>query len=134
MQLSISKLPDYRIKQKILYIDKTGPETLKNCGDLFFAEGNLSDALDFYAKADFTEGMQKIKTAAGETGDTMLFQRAAKALNWEPAPADWENLAKAALDLKKYLFARHALEKTHNEELLQSLQKIMQAEEHVKIS
>jgi len=132
--LSLKKLPDYNLKQKILYVDHNGAETLQNYGDLFYAEGNFSDALDFYQKAKFTEGLQKIKNAALETGDTMLFQRVAKALSWEPAPADWENLARAALNLKKYLFARHALEKTHNEELLNSLKQIMQAEEHEKIS
>jgi hypothetical protein len=132
--LSIRKLPDYHSKQKILYIDHTDPKTLLNYGDLFFAEGNFSDALDFYQKANFPEGLQKIKNAALENGDVMLFQRAAKALNLEPTTADWENIAKNALGFKKYLFARHALEKSNNEELLSSLTQIMQAEEHNKIS
>ena len=132
--MSIIKLPDYRLKQKILYIDHTGDKILQNYGDLFFTEGNFSDALDFYQKANFTEGLQKIKNAALKNGDTMLFQRAAKALNLELTPADWEIIAKTAIDLKKYFFARHALEKVNNEELLNSLEKIMQAEEHEKLS
>lgn len=132
--MSIRKLPDFHFKQKILYIDHTDPKTLLNYGDLFFAEGNFSDALDFYQKATFTGGLQKIKNAALESGDVMLFQRAAKALNLELAPADWESIARNAIGFKKYLFARHALEKTNNEELLSSLKQIMQAEEHDKIS
>lgn len=132
--MSIRKLPDYRLKQKILYIDHTGPEILQNYGDLYFAENNFSDALDFYQKANFTEGLQKIKNAAFKNGDVMLFTRAAKALNLEPTPADWESIAQAAMGLKKYLFARHALEKANNEELLNSLAKIMKAEEHEEIS
>jgi tetratricopeptide (TPR) repeat protein len=133
-QLAIKKLPDYQLKQKILYIDRTSPEILKNYGDLFFAEGNVSDALDFYQKANYIEGIQKIKDAALESGDVMLFGRAAKTLNEELKPADWEKIGRIALNLKKYLFARHALEKANNEELLNSLKQILQAEGYEEIS
>lgn len=133
-QLAIKKLPDYQLKQKILYIDRTSPEILKNYGNLFFAEGNVSDALDFYQKANYIEGIQKIKDAALESGDVMLFGRAAKTLNEELKPADWEKIGRIALNLKKYLFARHALEKANNEELLNSLKQILQAEGYEEIS
>jgi hypothetical protein len=132
--LTIRNLPDYRLKQKILYGDHTDPETFKNYGDLFFTEGNFSDALDFYARAKFTDGLQKIKNTANERGDVMLFGSAAKALNIELTTTDWENIGQIALDLKKYLFARHALEKANNEELLNSLAKKLEAEEHENIS
>ncbi len=132
--MAIKKLPDYQLKQKVLYTDHTNPEIIKNYGDIFFAEGNLSDALDFYQTANFTEGLQKIKNAAFESGDVMLFGRAAKALNQELKPVDWENIGKIALNLKKHLFARHALEKANNEELLSSLRQILQAEGYEKIS
>jgi len=132
--LTIRKLPDYRLKQKILYVDHTNPEAFKKYGDLFFEEGNFSDALDFYFKANFTEGLQKIKNAAFDSGDVMLFGLAAKALNMELKTTDWENIGRIALGLKKHLFALHALEKANNEELLNSLAKIMEAEEHEKIS
>lgn len=131
--MSIKKLPDYRLKQKILYGEHTDTEILKNYGDLFFAEDNLSYAIDFYEKANFVEGLQKIKNVVLEKGDVMLFQQAAKALNLELKPADWEKIGRVALGLKKYLFARHALEKANNEELLSSLRQILQAEEHEKI-
>jgi hypothetical protein len=127
--LSIRKLPDYRLKQKILYIDHTDPHILQNYGDMFFAEDNFSDALDFYQKANFIAGLQKIKNSALDRGDVMLFQAAAKALKIELKPADWESIGQIATSLKKYFFARHALEKTNNEGLLDSLKKIMEAEE-----
>jgi len=132
--LTIRKLPDYRLKQKILYVDHTSPETFKKYGDLFFADGNFSDALDFYFKANFTEGLQKIKYAAIDSGDVMLFLQTARALNMELKTADWEIIGRNALGLKKYFFARHALEKANNEEALSSLAKIMEAEEHEKVS
>ena len=126
--MSIKKLPDYRLKQKVLYIDKVDPSELRNYGDMFLEEGLISDALDFYEKASYDSGMQKIKDIAFERGDAMLFQRAAKALHLELKPADWESIGQKAIDLKKYLFAKHALEKANNEEMLNSLKKIIQKE------
>lgn len=126
--MSIKKLPDYRLKQKILYIDKVNPNVLKNYGDMFLEEGLLSDALDFYQKENNNSGMQKIKDIAFDRGDVMLFQQAAKALHLELKPANWESIGQKAIDLKKYLFAKHALERANNEEMLNSLKKIIQKE------
>jgi tetratricopeptide (TPR) repeat protein len=122
------KLYDYRLKQKILYIDKVNPNVLQNYGDLFLEEGLLSDALDFYQKANYNSGMQKIKDIAFDKGDVMLFQQVAKALHLELKPVDWEGVGQKAIDLKKYFFAQHALKKADNEEMLNSLKKIMQKE------
>lgn len=130
--MSNIRLPDYRLKQKLLYIDKTNPDLLKKYGDLFMEEGFLSDALDFYQKAGNGEALQKIRTMALENGDVMLFQQAAKALGMELKPADWENVGEKAIALKKYCFAMHALQKANLEEKLASLRKIMQTEVDVK--
>jgi hypothetical protein len=123
-----TKLYDYRLKQKILYIDKVNPNVLQNYGDMFLEEGLLSDALDFYQKANYNSGMQKIKDIAFDSGDVMLFQQATKALHMELRPADWESIGQKAIDFKKYFFAQHALEKANNEEMLNSIKKIMHKE------
>jgi len=120
-----SKLPDYRLKQKLLYVDKVSANDLQKYGDLFLGEGRLSDALEFYQKANHNSGLQNIKEAALNSGDVMLFGLAAKALNQELKPADWESIGQKAIELKKYLFAKHAMEKANNEEMLNSLKKIM---------
>ena len=130
--MSIKKIPDYRLKQKLLYIEKVDPHVLQNYGDMFIEEGILSDALDFYQKANDNSGMQKIKDIAVDRGDVMLFQQAAKALHLELKPADWEGIGQKAISLKKYLFAKHALEKANNEEMLNSLKKIIQVEKDGK--
>ena len=127
--MSIRKLPDYRLKQKILYIDKTSATSLISYGDLYLEAGALSDALDFYAKAGHHAGVQKIKDLALANGDVFLFQGAAKAQNIDLQDDDWEDIARRAIDLKKYLFARHALEKTNKVELLNALTTKMKAEE-----
>ncbi len=126
--MSNINLPDYRLKQKLLYVDKVNPHLLQNYGDMLLEEGFLSDALDFYQKTDYNNGMQKIKDIALDRGDVMLFQQAAKALHLELKPADWESIGQKAIDLKKFLFAQHAMERTNNEERLNSLKKIMQKE------
>ena len=126
--MSINKIPDYRLKQKILYIEKVNPHVLQNYGDIFLEEGCLSDALDFYQKANYNNGMQKIKDVAFDRGDVMLLQQVAKALHLELKTADWESIGQKAIDLEKYLFAKHALEKANNEEKLNSLKKIIQKE------
>jgi hypothetical protein len=127
--LNYRKLPDYRLKQKFLYLDSTSPDDLISYGDSFLEAGAYSDALDFFQKSNHNEGIQKIKNIAFDSGDVMLFQHASKALNLELSSSDWENIGKKAMELKKYFFARHALEKTNNEEMLNSLKNIMKAEE-----
>ena len=126
------KLYDYRLKQKILYIDKVNQNLLQNYGNSFLEEGLLSDSLDFYQKANDKSGMQKIKDIAFDSGDVMLFQQAAKALHLELKPADWEGIGDKAIGLKKYYFAQHALEKANNEEKLNSLMKIIKTEKDGK--
>ena len=127
--MSNRKLPDYRLKQNILYLDKTRPDDLIHYGNLFLEAGAYSDALDFFQKSNHHEGIQEIKNIALKSGDVMLFQRTAKAMNLELSPLDWENIGKKAMELKKYFFARHALEKANNEDILNSLTNIMKAEE-----
>lgn len=127
--MSIRKLPDYRLKQKILYIDKTPAASLVSYGDMYLEAGALSDALDFYAKAAHQAGMQKIKDLVYAAGDAFLFQRAAKVLGLDLQQTDWEGIARNAAEHKKYLFARYALEKTNNAELLNALAAKMKAEE-----
>jgi tetratricopeptide (TPR) repeat protein len=131
--LSNRKLPDYRLKQKILYLDETSPDDLIRYGNLFYEAGSYSDALDFFQKSNHTEGIESIKKIALESGDVMLFQRAAKSMNMELSPLEWGKIGKKAMELKKYFFARHALEKADNQDILNSLENIMKAEEQ-KIS
>jgi hypothetical protein len=130
--MSKFSLPDYSSKQKILYVDKTNPDVLKNYGDMLLEEGMLSDALEFYQKANNSDGLQKIKDGALDRGDVMLFLQSAKALNIELTPADWEGIAQKAIELKKYSFAQQALKKANNDGMLNSLKKIMQNEVDVK--
>lgn len=95
---------------------------------MYLEQEALSDALEFYIKAGNRAGMEKIKNLAAEKGDVFLFQGASKALHLEISKNDWEDIARRAADRKKYAFARHALEKAGNTELLSALTNKMKAE------
>ncbi|MFO7569517.1 MAG: hypothetical protein R6W75_06935 [Smithellaceae bacterium] len=130
--MSKRKLPDYRLRQKILHIDKTPPEALIRYGDTYLESGAVSDALDFYTKAAHTSGVQNIRHYALDQGDAFLFLRASKALNEDPDPSEWRAIAHRAIELKKISFARHALEKINDMEGIQALTMAMKAEEAEK--
>lgn len=126
--MSKGKLPDYRLKQKILYIDKTSADALIRYGNLYLEENSPSDALEFYSKAEYAVGLQKVQDLAVKNGDTFLFQRAAKTRNVEPRQTEWEEIGRRAMELKKYAFARYAFEKAGKDELLGILTTTMKAE------
>lgn len=127
--LVVRKLPDYRFKQKILYIDKISPESLISYGDLYWEAEALSDALDFYARASHAAGIEKIRKRALENGDVFLLQGAARAQGLELQDADWENIARTAVRLKKLSFAGHALKKIDDAERANALAAMIKAEE-----
>lgn len=127
--MSTRKLPDYRLKQKILYIDKTPAESLISYGNLYLEAGELSDALNFYSRAAHQAGLKKIQDLALANGDAFIFQSAAKAGGVELRDTEWEDIARRATEMGKYLFAKHALEKANNTELLNALITKMKAEE-----
>jgi hypothetical protein len=116
-----TKLPDYRLKQKILFLDKTSDESFVHYGDLCAQAGAYTDALDFYAKARHTKGIEKIRQFAMSNGDAFLFQQTTRALGTQPNDADWEELAQKAARLKKFSFARQALTKITETQLAGAL-------------
>ncbi len=107
--MSKRKLPNYRSKQKILYIDATSPSLLIGYGDQYLEQQAFADALDFYAKAEHTAGIEKISSLALEKGDVFLYSRALRALDREADPKQWRQIIQRAVDLGKFAFARQAL-------------------------
>ncbi len=110
-------------------MDKTSVESLIHYGDLYYEAGAFSDALDFYAKAGHLAGLEKIKDYGFANGDAFLYQQAARFLGSQLQEADWEGVARKAMELGKFSFARRAVEKTNNPELLNTLKTQMKAEE-----
>jgi len=121
-------LPDYRKKQQLLYTEKRSANELIACGDDFLENGRLSDAVEFFQKANHQAGLASLKEKAMETGDTMLLVQVCRALNQPPTEEDWRLTGEHARELKKYRFAIEALQKSGQEELLQAVRELIKAE------
>lgn len=126
----MKKLPDYREKQRILYIDNRSQTELIAYGNAFLEAGKVSDALEFYAKANDMHGLEKIRDIAESSGDVMLFQSVLKALKKNPSEKDWNFIGEKAFALRKYTFALHAFEKGKNESMTNRIKGILKTQEN----
>jgi DNA-directed RNA polymerase beta' subunit len=124
----MSNLPDYKQKQKILYVDSTPASTLTSFGERYLKEDRISDAIEFFQKASYREGLEKILGMAVESGDVMDFQQILKALGREATDEEWNHIGQRALALKKYAFAFQAFERSKNEKEIEHLKKTISAE------
>lgn len=125
------KLPNYQEKQHILYV-KQHPKDLIAYGDAFLEEGKISDAIDFYQKANYVQGLEKIKGMAELSGDVMLLQQVQKPLKQSVSDEAWSAIGERALELKKYLFALRAFEKSNNINMVGRIKEIIKSEEDAK--
>jgi len=127
----LKKLPDYREKQKILYIDRQSDKDLLAYGDIYLESGRISDATDFYQKANHLPGLEKIREMAEANGDTMAFLYVLKALKRNPTEDDWNRVGQRALELKKYTFALHSFQKSNNTLKIEEVKNMMALEDHL---
>ncbi len=127
----LRKLPDYREKQKILYIDRQSDKDLLTYGDSCLESGRISDAIDFYQKANHLQGLEKIREMAEAIGDTMAFQYVLKALKRNPTGDDWDRVGQRAFELKKYTFAFHAFQNSNNTVKIEEVKKMMALEDRL---
>ena len=130
----MKKLPDYREKQRLLYIDKRSDRELVAYGDYYLESGRIADATDFYQKANHLPGLEKIKETAEETGDIMAFQHVMKALKTNVTDDDWNRIGQRAYDLKKYTFALHAFEKGNAAAKMEQVKSMIISEDQIKTS
>jgi hypothetical protein len=121
-------LPNYREKQRILYINHRSERDLITYGDAFLEAGKMFDAIEFYQRVNYTEGLEK--SMAEHTGDVMLFQQVMKPLKQHVSDDVWNEIGKRAFELKKYSFALHAFEKINNSTMADQIKKIMMSKEH----
>jgi len=124
----MSNLPDYKGKQKVLYIESTPAMTLTSMGERYLEEDRISDAIEFFQKAAYREGLEKILEIAVESGDVMDFQQVLKALGREATDEEWNRIGQRAMALKKYAFALQAFEKSRNEQEMARLKEKISTE------
>jgi hypothetical protein len=130
----LKKLPDYREKQTILYIDQKSDKDLTAYGDRYLEAGRIADAAEFYQKANHLQGLEKIRKISEETGDIMLFQSVLKALKQNATDDDWNRIGQKALEKKKYGFAIHAFQKNNNTIKAEEIRNMIISEDQIKTS
>jgi hypothetical protein len=126
------KLPNYQEKQHILYIKRPFEKDLIAYGDAFLEEGKISDAIDFYQKANYVQGLETIKGMAEQSGDAMLLQQVLKALKQTIPGESWNTIGERALKVKKYMFALYAFEKGSNDAMVGRVKEIIKSEDDGK--
>ena len=127
-----NKLPNYQEKQHILYIKHLSEKDLIAYGDAFLEEGKIYDAIDFYQKANYVQGLEKIKGMAERSGDVMLLQQVLKPLRKTIPEETWNEIGQRALELEKYLFALYACAKGNNDAMAGRIKEIIKSEDESK--
>ncbi|MBW1982600.1 MAG: hypothetical protein JRJ12_15420 [Deltaproteobacteria bacterium] len=97
-------------KRDLLNSDKADPSQLRAMGEAYLQQDRISDAIDFFEKAHYTEGLSELKQRCIQEGDFFLFKRLSQILSFSPDTQEWEILGDNALKQGKLLFARAAYE------------------------
>ncbi len=104
-------LPDYKEKQRILYLDATAPAALSTLGDRYADAGRISDAIEAYGRAQDEGKLRSLLARAEEEGDVQFFLQTLRALGREATTEEWTRLGERAFRKGRLTFARHAFEK-----------------------
>jgi len=76
------------------------------------------DALSFFRKASYTDGLKMILERAVQEGDTFICESAASALGVEISNETWMKTGQAALEAGKLRFALKAFQHASDEEMV----------------
>ena len=88
----MAKVYDSLTLRKLLNTTSTSASKLSEMGQEFASQGFLSDAVDFYAKANDQAGLSQVLDQAMDEGDYFLFTRIKKILGLPAGPkniSDW---------------------------------------------
>jgi hypothetical protein len=99
-------MPNCLKKRRLLNEKELSPDLCREYGEKFLALGWWEDALEFFLKGKYQEGVEKIKAHCLESGDAYLLGRIVKPGD----PELWRRVAEKALEQGKLQFARRALE------------------------
>ena len=105
-------MPTCLKKRHLLNEKELSPELCRDYGEKFLALGWWEDALEFFQRGNYQEGLEKIKAQCLASGDAFLLGRLVK----DGDPDLWRRVAEKALELGKIHFARQALEKAGDKE------------------
>ncbi|HDD45448.1 MAG TPA: hypothetical protein ENG63_11435 [Candidatus Desulfofervidus auxilii] len=97
-------------------------------GEWFKSQGFLSDAIDFFAKAEAKEKLEELIPQIISEGDVFLFKKIYQALKEKPPKEVWEKIGENALKLGKMNFALKAFQEIDNKEKIKEIEETMQAQ------
>ena len=112
-----SSIPDPLEKRKLLYSKEVDRGVdLAALGDAYRDAGRLTEAIQFYARAQAEDSLAEVKDLVIDRGDSALLLTIQGVLENGVSAADWKRLADAALGKEKYSAAAEAYEKAGDEE------------------
>jgi hypothetical protein len=118
-------LPDSFEKRKLLYDKKIPREQLAALGELFLEEGRPYEAAEFFRRASFQEGLDRLCGLAAEQGDSCLLEFALRGSTEGAHRADWKALGSKAMELRKYSHAVRAFRKAGDADLLREAEEAL---------
>jgi hypothetical protein len=127
LALAGKKLLSCLKKRDLLNSGKAEKAELIKLGERYLLEDRLSDAIDFFEKAEHFEGLTQLKEQCVAKGDYFLCQRIAKILEESPPSEEWIQLGDNALHMGKLLFARLAYQQAHTPEKVAQVEKLLQS-------
>ena len=108
--MSVTNLPSFLKKKKLLDDPNLPAADCRKYGDLFLEAGWLADALDFFLKGNVSEGLNQLQELALDTGDAFLLERLLQAQGRE-APELWQQVSDQATARQKPTLAHWAAER-----------------------
>jgi hypothetical protein len=126
MPLASKKLLNCLKKRDLLNSDRANKSELIKLGENYLQQGLISDCIDFFEKAEHSEGLIQLKEKCAAEGDYFLYQRLAKILQDPPSAEEWTQLGDKALALSKLFFARLAYQQADNHEKAAQVEKLLQ--------
>jgi len=123
--LARTKLLSCLKKRDLLNSDNAIPSKLVDLGKLYLQEDRLSDAIDFFEKAKYREGLEELRKRCLEEGDYFLYQRFLRVMEVSPGSEDWVRLGDAALNRGKLYFARSAYQQANHKEKLEQVEQLI---------
>lgn len=109
------KWPDFLEKKEKLFSPKTTKEEAGAWGDRYLEANRLHDAVAFYRRAQRTDGLERIRNIAVETGDFQLYEETVPEGDWENRIQEIKNLARRAEELGRFFDAKRAYERIGDE-------------------
>lgn len=101
-------LPDLIARRNLLFGKEGAKADLGGVANAYLEAGRMLDALEFFAKAGDTAGIDRVEAHAAEAGDAFLLRQVARLGKRAIATDRWTACAKAAEAADKTVFAIEA--------------------------